>query len=102
MRSDNQGRAVQVGRLIGDPVTLALGVVSASVALTAFRFYRLWSSVDSFVRFGDAAVVATTSSHPLRAGLDTLAYTNSENFIAGIVSAGTGTLFISEIEVREP
>ncbi len=99
MRSDSQGRAVQVGRYLGSPTTLALGVTSANVQLAQNRHYRLWASVDAFFKFGASGVTATTNDHPLTAKLDTLHYTDEVNiFCAGIVSSGSGTLFISEVD----
>ena len=97
MYNDSHGRAIQVGSYSGDPITLSLGVVSANVQLTAYTRYRIWSSVDSFFKLGiDNTVSATTQSNPLTAKIDTLHTTDGTNvFLAGIVSLGTGTLFLS-------
>ena len=99
MRTDQQGRPVQVGRYVGSPTALALSVTSASAPLKQNTHYRLWASVDAFFKFGSSGVTATTSDHPLTAKLDVLHYTDDTNiFIAGIVSSGTGTLFLSEVD----
>lgn len=94
---------VQVGRYVGSPVTLSLSVASSRVQLQPNRVYRVWSSVDCFFKLGDGTVVATSSEHPLTAKLDTLLLTGGRNtgtdWIAGIVSSGTGVLFLSELEV---
>ena len=93
------GRALQVTRFLGVPTTLALSVTSANVLTKRFTYYRLWSSVDAFFRWGTVGVTATTVSNPLTAKLDVLHYTDDTNlYIAGIVSSGTGTLFISEFD----
>ncbi len=97
----NQFAVIQIGRYLSDPTTLSLGVVSANTQLKTYTKYRLWSSVDGFFKFGsDNSVAATTSSNPLTAKIDTLHATDGDNFwIAGIVSGGTGVLFISEVTV---
>ena len=102
MNSDAGGRAIQIGRFVGDPVVLNLGVASANTQLVAYKKYRLWASMNAFFKFGvDSTVAATTSSNPLTAGLDALHATDAVNFfIAGVVASGTGVLYISEIEAH--
>ncbi len=101
MRSDSQGRAIQIGRYLTAPVVLNVGVTSVSVQLNQFRHYRLWGSVDLFFQFGPSGVAATLSSHPAAAKLDYLHYTDDTNTVlAAIVSSGTGVLFISEIDAQ--
>ena len=81
-----------------DPDTLALSVTSDRVQLLANRIYRAWSSVDCFFKMGNSSVVATTSSHPLTAKVDMLIVPQvGSDYLAGIVSSGSGTLFVSEI-----
>lgn len=101
MLYDRGGRAVQVGAYVGSPTLVSLTVVSANTQLTSKKVYRAWSSVDAFFVTGSSnAVAATTSSHPLKAGLDVLLYIDPLNtWVAGIVSSGTGTLFLSEYDV---
>ncbi len=101
MRSDSLGRGIQVGRYKPAPVTLNLGVVSANVQLVANRTYRIWPSVDAFFETGTTSgVAATTNSHPITAKLDYLHFTDDANiWLAGIVSTGTGVLYLSEIDV---
>lgn len=84
------------------PTTLSLAVTTANVALPTFtnpqvRVMRVWASVDCFVRFGGSTVEATTSSHPLTAKVPEV-FESNQGYIAGIVSSGTGTLFISPLE----
>lgn len=99
MRFEN-GVGLQTGRYVGSPTIISLSVSSSSVELKKSTIYRLWSSVDSFFKFGGSAVTAATTDHPLKAGLDVMCYTDDTNhFIAGIVSSATGTLFVSEISV---
>jgi hypothetical protein len=101
MRSDSQGRGIQIGRYLTAPAVLNVGTVSASVQLLQNRHYRLWPSVDMFFQFGTAGATASTNSHPLTAKLDCLHYTDDTNTtLAAIVSSGTGVLFISEIDAQ--
>jgi len=101
MRSDSQGRAVQIGRYLNTPLVLNVGVTSASIQLNQNQHYRLWGSVDLFFQFGPAGVTATLNSHPAAAKLDYLHYTDDTNTtLAAIVSSGTGVLFISQIDAQ--
>lgn len=102
MRNDSQGRSIQIGRYKPAPLTLNLSVISASIQLNINRHYRFWSSVDAFFDTGPTnAVTATTSSHPLTGKLDVLHYTDDTNvWLAGVVSTGTGVLYISEIDAQ--
>ena len=101
MRSDSQGRAVQIGRYLNTPLVLNVGVTSASIQLNQNQHYRLWGSVDLFFQFGPAGVTATLNSHPAAAKLDYLHYTDDTNTtLAAIVSSGTGVLYISEIDAQ--
>jgi hypothetical protein len=88
---------------MGSAITLSLSVVSNRVQLQPNKVYRLCPSVECFFKFGDQTVVATTSEHLLPAKQDPLALTGPQNsgtdWIAGIVSSGTGVLFLSELEV---
>ena len=89
---------VVVAMMIGDPVLLSLSVSSGRVALSLNTLYRMWASVDCFVKYGDSAVVAVTTSHPMTAKVEYIFKTDSV-YLAGIVSTGTGTLFVSELRV---
>ena len=103
MRSDSACRGIQIGRYVANPTLLSLGVTSVNVQLTLSKHYRLWASVNAFFTFGTSSgTAATTSSHPLTAGLDALCATDATNiWIAGVVASGTGTLYISEVEANE-
>jgi hypothetical protein len=100
MQSDIAGRAIQIGRFIGSPTIVNLTVASANLQLSEYKKYRLWSSVNAFFLFGiDNTVTATTSSHPLQAGLDALAFTDKDNiWLAAVVPSGTGALYISQLD----
>lgn len=78
-----------------------MSVVTSRIQLKPYTHYRLWASVDAFFRFGDGASNASTSSNPITAKLDTLHVTDGENiYLSGIVSSGTGTMFVSEVETK--
>jgi hypothetical protein len=83
-----------------DPAThgsLALSVATARTAELAPGVYRIWASVDCFVKFGDSAVTATTSDMPLTAKLkEDHVLLATLSHIAGIVSSGTGVLFFAK------
>lgn len=83
----------------GQPKLVSLAVTTArSAALSStVDMIRVWASVDCFVRAGGASVDATTSDHPLTAKVPEILQLNGATNIAGIVSSGTGTLFISEL-----
>lgn len=101
MQVDSNGRSIQIAIYVGTPQTINLSVSPASVTLSPFSFYRLWSSVDSFFQLSTDgnSPVASTSSHPLKAGLDVLLRTDNLNFtMSAVVSSATGVLFISKID----
>jgi hypothetical protein len=100
LRLDSRGDIVQVGSYVNAPTIINLSVSSANTGpLAGHTCYRLWSSVDGFFQFGvDNTVVATTSSHPIKAGLDLLHWADANLFIAAIVASGTGQLFISRYD----
>lgn len=101
MRVDGNGAPISIAIWNGCQI-LNMGVGSANIQLNTSAFYRLWSSVNSFFVMGpDNSTTATTSSHPLQAGLDILIYTGvTNNWLAGVVGSGTGVLFISAIDPR--
>ena len=102
MQADTQGRAIQIGIWVGAPTVLSLSTASVNVQLSPLTHYRLWASVGAFFQMGNSnAVAATVNSHPLTQGLDILLVTDNVNYwLAGIVSTGTGALFISQIDAR--
>jgi len=105
MSSAGQPRVAYFAVPIGDPIVLALSVTSARVALEAGSAYELWASVDCFFKLGNVAVVATTVSNPLTAKIwkpiRVHTYPDGDPYIAGIVSSGTASLFITKVAVRE-
>jgi hypothetical protein len=103
MLNDASGRAIQsVTYSPNPPVTIALGVSSAVVGpLIPNTLYRIWSSVDAFFLVGpNNGISASTASHPIKAGLDTLHITDQTNlYIAGVVATGTGVMYLSQCVV---
>lgn len=101
MITDSLGRVAQIGRLVGNPIIVALSTNSArSTILKPYTAYRIWSSVASFIVFGGAAVDATSSSNPMAAGSSDVFWTDASNrYLAGIVATGTGSLYISELDL---
>jgi len=103
MPSRHQGQMIQaMGPGTSQPITVSLSTVTANNSASPLtnipRTIRLWSSVDCFIRVGGASVEATTSDHPLTARVPEVFDLGTQQYIAGIVSTGTGTLFISELE----
>ena len=80
---------------------LALTGVSANIQLQPGKYYRLWSSVDAFFDVGPTnGVTATVNSHPITGKLDYLHSTDGTNvWLAAIAAVGSGTLYISLINV---
>ena len=101
MIPDGSSRGIQTGAYVGAPQTIALTVGSANVQLLPLTTYRLWSSVDAFFQMGlDNTVTANTGSHPLTAKLDIMMVTDRVNvWIAATVGGGTGTLYISQLNI---
>ncbi len=101
MPSRFQGEMFQVlGLGTGAPTTVALSTgsnVNATALSSSLRLVRLWASVDCFVRVGGSSVTAATTDHPLTAKIPEIFHLDSSGYVAGIVSSGTGTLFISEL-----
>lgn len=83
------------------PQTISLSGVSAvsTILISGQSCVRVWSSVDCFIQFGgDITVVATTASHPMTAKIPEIFQVGPNvNFLAAIVSTGSGTLFISPL-----
>lgn len=85
----------------GQPQTVALSTstnLNSTNLTPSSDCVRVWSSVDCFIRFGDATAVATTSDHPITAKVPEVFQLDGATRIAGIVSSGTGTLFISPMQ----
>lgn len=97
-----QGNQLQVLGINGaSPQKIDLAVTSAvnsTNIVSTSDCVRLWASVDCFVKFGDASVVATTNDHPLTAKVPEVFQLDGATRIAGIVSTGTGALFISVMQ----
>lgn len=85
------------------PTLINLSVSSASAGpFKLGTVYVLWSTVDAFFQFGGSGVVASTGSHPIKAGLDRLHwidFADTSLYIAAIVASGTGVLYVSEYNV---
>ena len=100
MLSDSQGRPIGIGRVVGNPQIVNLSSNTArSTILKPFTLYTIYSDVDGWFVFGGVAVDATASSNPIKAGLDRTYRTDETNrYLAGIITGGSGKLYISEIE----
>ena len=89
------------GRYLSNPVTVSLtGTTARSAQLKKQSKYEIFATVDWFFLQGTVAVDATTSSHPRLAYQPTTIVVEdatSDGYIAGILSAGTGTLYIAEL-----
>jgi hypothetical protein len=83
-----------------DPTTVALSTSTArSTALKAGAKYQAWASVAWFFKHGGSAVTAALTSVPLNAGdiVEWQPELGVSDYIAGILSASTGTLYIVEV-----
>ena len=86
-----------------DPVdhqTVALSnTTNRSTQLQAGEVYRLWASVDCFVKLGGASVVAATTDVPVSAKVNEyISVAQGENYVAALVSTGTGVLYITRVK----
>lgn len=90
-------QVLALGGAVPQIVSLSASSAVSTILVSPQSVVRIWSSVDCFIRFGaDASVVATTSSHPLTAKIPEIYQIAPNcNFLAAIVSSGTGSLFIS-------
>lgn len=79
--------------------TVSLSTSSAAATgLTDGSVYRLWSDVNCFVVFTNGgSTAADTDDMPLTAELPEFFRLTGATRIAGIVSAGTGTLYITKM-----
>lgn len=79
---------------------VSLSVASArSTPLQIGDTYRVWASVDCFIRFGNATVDAATTDVPLSAGQwEPYSVADEEVYLAAIVSSGTGVLYITRLK----
>jgi hypothetical protein len=86
---------------VSDPTTVALSTSTArnSSALKAGAKYQAWATVAWFFKHGGSSVTAALTSVPLNAG-DIVTWkpeSGVSDYIAGILSASTGTLYIVEV-----
>ena len=87
-----------------DQQTVSLSVVSAvSTRLAAGSIYAVWASVDCFLTFGNSSVAALTTNYPLTGKLrEWFVVLPGEEYLAGLVSSGTGVLYIQRMLVYFP
>jgi len=87
----------------GAPQVLSLSTSSDRVQLEVGASYELWASVDCFVLLGGSSVAALTTSTPLTAKLPKHIRISAADrkYLAGIVSTGTGSLFVTKLLIRE-
>jgi hypothetical protein len=96
MLKDQYGYPVPVYGL-GDTTTLSLGLTQQRITLIPLRWYRIWSSVDCFIKQGDGSVAATANDCPITAKADIVIMTaDAKHCISGIVSSGSGVLYATE------
>ena len=99
MLKDEFGLSVPICAL-GTTNTLSLGLTHAELVLVPNRWYRLWSSVDAFIKQGDGAVIATTSDTPITAKTDIILMTTGDKYVfSGLVTSGSGVLYVTEVFV---
>jgi hypothetical protein len=97
MLKDAAGYPVPI-QSFGTTTTVNLSVSPALGTLTPLRWYRIWSSVDCFIKQGDATVSATTSDTPVTAKQDSIFCTlDAKHCISGIVASGSGVLYLTEV-----
>lgn len=79
-----------------NPIQISLSQVSAkNTKPFNLKVIRVVSSVDCFINTGDSTVTASNTKHFLPAGVVEYLDVRS-GYIAGIVSTGTGILYVSE------
>lgn len=88
--------------------TVSLSNTTAKSTALGTGIVRLYSTVDVFIKFGDSTVTAATTDMFLPGG--TIEYFNAGTvlsgastvpktpYIAGILSSGTGTLYITTMQ----
>lgn len=90
-------------RLVNPTVTVSLTTANARSAQLSPGWHRVWCDVAVFLRQGGSAVAAATATgSPLGATQETYIFVqtskataDSDCYLAGILSAGTGTLYIT-------
>lgn len=85
---------------IHETVTVSISTVTAVSGALVPGKYRVWSSVDCFVRQGASTVTATTAAGtPLAAGRaeywEIFDAASNAGYMASITAAGTGTLYLT-------
>lgn len=93
------GDAVQVVRWNGKPQTLPISGTSATTTLAAGAIYRLYSTVDAYVLFGDSSAVADTSCTPISASTPEFIYVERPDTTLACLGSASGTLYITACEV---
>ena len=89
----------------GTVVTLSLSTTTARTAALNVGRYRIVADIDCYIAQGaDDAITATTSSSFLPGGvIDYLVVGNNTNdSVAGITAAGSGTLFLTPQLTDQP
>ena len=97
MIRDQFGAPIPVLSFSGDPIVLGIATSSASTTLTPSTIYRIYATVDCFIKLGTGTVVATNNSHPLSANLPEFFSCDSINNVLAVIGTSAGTLYISEM-----
>lgn len=94
-----QGNLLPVLAMHGDPIIVALSTGSAisTILISPADCVRVVSSLDCFIKFGNASVVAATTSHAMTGKVPEIFQLDGDQYVAGIVSTGTASLCVSPL-----
>jgi hypothetical protein len=100
MNKDDFGATVPLAAL-GNTQKITLGVSEQHISLNTYACYRLWPTVNCFIRQGQTGTAATTDDCPLTANVDYHIHTGINwNTISAIVATGSGILYVTELIYR--
>lgn len=81
-----------------EAVTLSVASARTTVALQPDSHYRIVSSVDCAIKFGDATVDALTTDFPMFSKVPVVLYVKAPvTHVAGI-AGGAGVLYVTKME----
>lgn len=100
MIRDSLGNSAQIGTLTATIQVINISAVSArTTVLKPGTPYRIYVDIDSWMLFGGSGVVATSSHHPIKAGISEVFATDSTNVYLACISTGAGKLYVSEVQI---
>lgn len=100
MIKDVLGNPAQIGTLTATIQVVNISAVSArTTVLKPNTPYRIYVDIDSWILFGNSAVTATSSHHPLKAGIGEVFATDDVNIYLAGISTGAGKMYVSEIQI---